>query len=317
MPTVLIIVIAALIVALFLFGVLPTFIASRRIYMYHFYREKPEKWARVCSWTENKEQVLMYEKGLQWGAENAGYKKDVHIVNREGMNLYGEYFDFGFDRAVIIHQGRTEACMYSYFFAPPYQKAGYNVLVIDPRAHGLSDGKHNTLGNKESGDLLEWAAMLHDKMNVKSIMVHGVCIGSAAAMYALTSPDCPDYITGLVAEGMYADFYDSFKNHIIELKHPTFPVLQECDLLAKRYAGIRMKYGPKCVMGKYMKILLMLHSNQDPYSLPEKALKLFDMCPSDKKRFKMFPTGQHSHLRAVYEKEYDDEIIEFLKEYDK
>ena len=147
--------------------------------------------------------------------------------------------------------------------------------------------------------------------------MHGVCIGSAAALYALTKPECPDYITALVAEGMYEDFYDSFKNHIIELKHPTFPVLQECDLWAKHYAGIPMKYGPKCVIGKYNKPLLMLHSNLDPYSLPDKALKLFDMCPSDKKVFKMFPTGQHSHLRAVYEKEYDDEIVGFLEKYDK
>ena len=320
MPTTAIIILVVVGV-LVVFGVLVplilTLIMSNRIYKIHFYRENTDKWGRVCSWDQNKEQVKMYELGLKWGAENENFRKDVHIVNREGMNLYGEYFDFGYDKAVFIHQGRTEACKYSYFFAPPYQKAGYNVLVIDTRAHGLSDGKHNTLGNKESGDILEWAKFLHDEYKVKKIIMHGVCIGSAAAMYALTDPACPDYMVGLVAEGMYEDFYDSFKNHIIELKHPTFPVLQECNLWAKHYAGIPMKYGPKYVMGKYNKILLMLHSNQDPYSLPEKALKLFDKCPSDKKVFKMFPTGQHSHLRAVYETEYDEAIIKFLEKYDK
>ncbi|MBP5177420.1 MAG: alpha/beta fold hydrolase [Clostridia bacterium] len=318
MPTFVIIIIIAA-GALALLGViLPlilTIFISRKIYLYHFFRDDPQKWGRVCSWEQNKEQVEMYEKGLEWFEANKQFKKDVHIVNREGMDLYGEYFDFGHDKAVLIHQGRTEACRYSYFFAPPYQKAGFNVLVIDPRAHGLSDGKYNTLGNKESGDIVEWCAFLHDEMAIKKIVLHGICIGSAAALYALTKDDCPDYIRGLVAEGMYADFYDSFKNHIIELKHPTFPVLQECDLWAKKYAGIPMKYGPKCVIVMYDKPLLMLHSAMDPYSLPDKAVKLFESCPSKSKRFKMFPTGQHSHLRAVYEKEYDEEIVSFLEEY--
>ena len=306
--------------ALVFLGLIPyliiMLIMSNIIYKHHFYRDSPEKWGRVCSWSENEEQVKMYEIGLAWGAENEKFKNDVHIVSADGLNLYGEYFDFGFDKAVIIHQGRTEACMYSYFFAPPYKKAGYNVLVIDPRAHGLSDGKFNTLGYKESGDLIKWAKFIHDKFDLKSIILHGICIGSAASVYALTDEKCPDYVTGLVAEGMYADFYDSFKNHIIELKHPTFPVLQLCDMWAERYTGQAMKYGPKCVIEKYKKPLLMLHSNEDPYSLPEKAKKLFDDCPSDKKVFKMFPRGQHSHLRAVFPEEYDKEIINFLEKYD-
>ncbi|MBO4572586.1 MAG: alpha/beta hydrolase [Clostridia bacterium] len=290
-----------------------TLLIARKIYLYHFRRESKEKWARECSWNENKEQVDMYENGLKWGEENKAFLKDVHIAH-DGLNLNGQFFDFGYDKTVFIHQGRTEACKYSYFFARPYAESGYNVLVIDPRAHGLSDGKFNTLGYKESGDILAWAKYLHDEFSQDHIIMHGVCIGAAAALYALTDAACPDYMEGLVVEGMYENFYDSFKNHIIELKHPTFPVLQECNMLTHLYTGFSMKFGPKDVIGKYEKPLLMLHSNTDPYSLPEKALKLFEACPSKHKKFRMFPKGQHSHLRAVFENEYDDEIKAFLKE---
>ena len=61
-------------------------------------------------------------------------KKDVHIVN-EGFNLYGEYFDLGFDRAVIIVPGRMESLLYSYYFARPYQEKGFNVFVFDQRVY--------------------------------------------------------------------------------------------------------------------------------------------------------------------------------------
>ena len=312
------IIILSVVGAVILFGVIVplvfTLILSNKIYLHHFRRDSPEKWTRVCSWTQNEEQVKMYEIGLKWGEDNEKFIKNVHVEN-DGFNLFGQFFDFGFDNAVIIHQGRTEACKYSYFFGEPYKKAGFNVLVIDPRAHGFSDGKYNSIGKYESKDLLKWAEYLHYLLGMKKIVIHGVCIGSAAGAYALTSQRCPDYVVGMVAEGMYADFYDSFKNHIIELKHPTFPVLQECNMWTHFYVGFSMKYGPKKVMPKFDKPLLMLHSNTDPYSLPDKAVKLFDSCPSKSKRFKMFPSGQHSHLRAVYPEEYDEEIIRFLKDF--
>ena len=58
----------------------------------------------------------MYRLGSEWAEKNAEYKNEVHIVNN-GLNLYGEYYDLGYERAVMVLSGRTESLRYGYYFA--------------------------------------------------------------------------------------------------------------------------------------------------------------------------------------------------------
>ena len=177
----------------------PPFFTARKKYYELLVRTSKDKWIRHCSWPEDEEQSEMYRRGEKWAEQYAGNKVDVDCYS-EKLHLFGEYFDFGADRAVIIIPGRMEACGYSYYFSEPYRAAGYNVLVIDNRAHGLSDGKYNSLGKHEHKDVLEWAKLLHDTFGVKSVLLHGVCIGSSTAAYALADKNCPDYVVGMVAD---------------------------------------------------------------------------------------------------------------------
>ena len=121
---------------------------AKKVYQNILVRTDENKWRRANSYPPNPEHTHMFELGMQWGRENAAHMRPVEIEN-EGLKLAGEYFDFGAERCVIIFPGRTETLYYSYYFAEPYVAAGCNVLVVDPRAHGLSDGKYNCCGTKE------------------------------------------------------------------------------------------------------------------------------------------------------------------------
>jgi hypothetical protein len=157
---------------LLLSGIACFFILGHILYVMHLKRTRPDKWTRECSSPEP-EQLKMYNEGLEWSNKYAESKKDLHIVN-EGLNLYGEYYDFGYDKALIFIAGRTEGLRYGYYFSKPYPECGFNVLTIDPRAHGESDGKFNTLGYEEHKDIIAWAKLLHDEYSVKSIILHGI-----------------------------------------------------------------------------------------------------------------------------------------------
>ena len=145
-----------------LFWISSYFIIAFIVYWKTLVRTSPEKWTRECSIKDDDEQVSMYKQAELWLTSCIDKKSEVDIVN-DGFHLYGEYIDFGFDKAVIIIAGRTEGCKYSYYFAEPYYRAGYNILAIDNRAHGLSDGKYNCLGLKEYSDIIAWGEYLHDK----------------------------------------------------------------------------------------------------------------------------------------------------------
>ena len=287
-------------------------VASKCVYDATLRRKKKDKWSREPEDLEGNS-LKMYAEGKAWQKTVADAKRDVHIVN-DGLNLYGEYYDLGYDRCVIILSGRTESLTYGYYFAQPYAKAGWNILVLDPRAHGMSDGEFNTVGFEESRDALAWARHIHDEFGVASIVFHGICIGGAGGIFAMTHDDCPDYIDGIVIDGTFTNFGESMKNHLIERKKPIFILYDLINMWMKHYTGHSMDYGPIDVIEKMSKPMLMLYSREDLYSLPEYSQRLFERAGSEKKRLVWFEHGAHSMLRVTDPERYDTAITEFLSE---
>lgn len=293
--------------------ILSWLIISYIIYTMHLKRRGRHRWTRECS-SDDPRQHIMYDEGVQWSEKHKDKKQDLHIVN-DGLNLYGEYYDMGYDRTVIMLSGRTEGLRYCYYFAQPYSDSGFNVLTIDQRAHGESDGEFNTVGFEEHKDALAWAEYLHTNFGVKKIIMHGICIGGSTGLFAQVSEDCPDYIDGLVVEGMHPNFCESFKNHMIELDKSVNPVIHFVDMWMRLFTGHSMKYGPINCIDKMKKPLLMLHSREDKYSTPEYAQLLFDKCNSDRKRIVYFDRGDHSMIRIVDKEKYDNAIKEFINDF--
>ncbi len=288
-------------------------VASKIVYDSTLRRETPDKWGSGPSAPDDPLLMKMDGIGQEWLAAHEACKREVHIQN-DGLKLYGEYFDLGYDRAVMILSGRTESRRYGYFFAAPYEAARCNILVVDPRAHGMSDGEFNTVGFEESRDALVWARFLHDEWGVKSVLYHGICIGAAGAVLAATSEDCPDYVCGVVAEGMFPNFGESMKNHLIERKKPVKTFYPFINMWMKHYTGHSMSYGPIDVIHGLRVPLLMLHSREDTYSLPVHAKKLYEQAGSDVKRLVWFEHGRHSMLRITDPALYDGTIAAFVAE---
>lgn len=305
---------AVLLLAGVIFMVSYTYPIAKRVYIDQLVRTSEEKWGRNCSFPDDAEQVRMWDEGVQWMEINRHRITELQIEN-DGLRLFGQYFDFGADRCVIILPGRCESLVYSYYFAPPYEKAGFNVLVIDSRCHGKSDGKYNTIGVKESGDVLAWAKLVHEQFGNREIYFHGICIGTSSGLFALQAGRCPDYLRGLVTEGCYVSFPETFKRHMMALKRPVFPVLQFAMLQIYLHTGTNVykdkpitairRIRPDCRV-------LFLYGEKDVFSIPEKSRKLFAACASEDKKLVWFDRGGHSHLRINNTEQYDRAIIEFF-----
>ncbi len=300
----------------FVFGLLPFLIMGAVLWCKLLVRTSKKKWGRECSIPDDEEYRRMFDIGIAWDAQYAACKRPVEIKSGR-FRLVGEYFDFGSRRAVILIAGRMESLLYSYFFAEPYRAAGYNVLVIDNRAHGESDGILSSLGCREYKDILNWAKLLHDSLGNDTVFLHGICIGCSTALYTLTSRNCPDYLCGMAAEGMYRTFAVSLTKHFEERNKPMFPLGYITMFYLRLFAGANvLTDGPYKRILKLHKPLLMLHSREDPYSIPQYAQELYDSCPSKQKRLVWFPHGGHSRLRIVDTEGYDAAIRAFLNDMD-
>lgn len=306
-------VIVGIIGAALLLYVLPMLFLAHLLFSILLVRTKPSKWSRNCSW-DDEEQKRMFAIGEEWGATHEQYHRQVSIVS-DKYKLVGEYFDFGYDKAVIIVPGRMETCVYSYYFAKPYEETGYNVLAIDNRSHGLSQGRYNTVGMKEYEDIINWASFLHDSCGIKKIMFHGICIGSATVLNAFTFVQPPEYYQGLVADGMYLHFGSMLEKRIKERHHNPHPMTEIVMSMIKCVSGKNpAKNGPIHNIDKMKKPMLFLYSKKDVYSDPVEVQSLYDKCGGDK-QIVWFDEGIHSHIRINDTEKYDNTIKSFISDY--
>lgn len=309
-----VIILAVLLLGGLVFMLIYTLPIAKRVYKEQLVRTSPDKWGRSCSFPDDAEQVQMWNDGIAWMEANKEKITEVEIEN-DGFHLVGQYFDFGAKRCVLILPGRCESLVYSYYFAPPYEKAGFNVLVIDTRCHGMSGGTYNTIGVQESKDVLAWAKLLHDRFGNEEIYFHGICIGTASGLFALSAPNCPAYLKGLVTEGCYISFSETFKRHMMALNRPLFPVLQLVMREIYRHTGTNVyKSKPISAIRKIRPDcrILFLYGEKDIFSIPKKSRKLYAACVSQDKKLVWFEKGGHSHLRINNTEKYDQAIIDFF-----
>ena len=296
-----------------IFSIFFTFYVAKQVYYHTLVKRTPEEWGRVCSAPENEEQVKMWEEGLKWGKANKEYIKEVSITSEDGLKLVGEFIDFGHKQTAIILSGRCECLWYGYYYALPYQKAGYNILVIDARAHGNSEGKYATAGILESKDTVLWMKHLHEKYHQEAFALHCICVGGSTGLMAAKTEFGKQYVKKIVLDGAYISFKESYKRHYIAKGHALFPVYYQVWHWFKHYTHCDPnESAPINFINEVKAPILFIHSKKDIFSLPEKAELLMETFKGEK-QIKWFNEGSHSHVRINNVKEYDETIIGFVK----
>jgi alpha-beta hydrolase superfamily lysophospholipase len=264
----------------------------------------------------------MFREGISWSEKYNEKKEQLHIVS-DGLNLYGEYINFGFDKCAIIMQGRGESLLYSYYFADVYAKNEHNILVVDVRSHGLSDGKYQTGGIKESDDLILWIKLINDRFNIADFTIHGICIGGATAIftYCKLKNKGNSLLKRIVTDGLYINYYELYKAHFKVLKAPVPSRIADYSIYAVFFLiFILAKVRPfKETPIKYMKDIdipiLFIWSAMDKFCIKTYSEELFKKCASEHKEICFFPKGRHSHVRASQKDEYDQVIAKFLQKH--
>ena len=286
-------------------------VLSGIIYFKILVRTSKTKWPRGCSDPNDALTAAMYAEGMSWAEAHAAEKREVTVKSGR-LTLCGEYFDFGADRSVILLPGRTETLQFGYYFGELYRRAGMNVLVIDPRAHGLSDGRVNSVGFREYRDVLAWGAFLHNTCGQKSIFLHGLCIGAETAIFTLAYKKCPAYFAGAALEGIFVNFCEMTSNHFRDFGHRPFPLVYYVMVwILLCSGGWAVTDGPAKRIGRVKAPVLFLHSREDVFSKPEKSQKVFDNCLCTH-RLVWFDRGRHSRLRITDTAKYDAAVLDFL-----
>ena len=276
-------------------------------------RGKSGTWGREhCSEPGCEALETMWVRGIAWKNKNTSFIKELSITSKDGLKLVAEWFDYGFDRTVIILPGRRETLIYSYYYANPYKESGVNVLVIDQRAHGLSEGKYSTGGIREAEDVSLWMEYMHNEHNQKYVYLHGICVGTCVAIMVSTKYKT-DYLKAVILDSAFISYKEIYKNHYLESGHKLFPVYYQIWFWFKFFTKCNINdSNPEMYMPKFDLPVLFIWGTKDVYCLPEKSKILYEKCASNQKEIEWFEGAEHSRVRLSNEEHYDGLVSDFL-----
>lgn len=132
--------------------------------------------------------------------------EDVYTTSFDGLKLHGRYYHVQDDAPVNIgfHGYRATALRDFCVGANESLKRGHNLLLIDQRGQGKSEGHTITMGVKEHKDVLSWVEYINSRFGTDTkIVLYGVSMGAASVVMS-TALDLPENVKGVIADCPYS-----------------------------------------------------------------------------------------------------------------
>lgn len=129
------------------------------------------------------------------------YEK-IEIHSFDGTRLYGRYFHNQDGAPIQIHFHGYKSTAILDFCGGNHlaRKIGHNVLLIDQRSHGKSEGRTITFGIKERRDCLCWIDYARNRFGTDiPIILVGLSMGAATVLMA-ADLNLPDNVKGIIAD---------------------------------------------------------------------------------------------------------------------
>lgn len=238
----------------------------------------------------------------------------VTITTFDGLRLSGRYYHVADGAPLdICFHGYRSCCLTDFSGGAKLSLSmGHNLLLVDQRAHGRSQGSTISFGIKERQDLLCWVEYAVERFgkDVK-ILLHGISMGAATVLMASELP-LPDNVKGILADCPYASPMDIILH--VGRNHPIPPWLMKPFVIlgAKIFGGFDVRETDAYRAVKNAKVpILILHGESDTF-VPCEMSNLVLHNPQLVKRF-TFPGADHGISYLVDTPRYERLVREFAE----
>ena len=240
--------------------------------------------------------------------------EDLYINSFDNLKLHALFINNNTNKTIIcVHGYKAKDGLYDFGMSASFLNSlGYNLLFVDNRAHGLSQGKYIGFGVLDSIDVNSWVDYLVTNMNQETIILYGMSMGAATVMNAQNNK-----VKAIIADCGFASGYDEVVYQIKKMYHlPSFPLVPISNILLKLLAkySLKDKEAYKSIKN-YHNNLLIIHGDKDHFVPTRDAYKIFDNATCHKKML-IVPGASHAKSYLKDTELYEQTIKEFLDEID-
>lgn len=252
---------------------------------------------------------------IQWIKEaRALPHTEVSICSFDGLKLSGSYYEFkkGAPINILFHGYRGSAEQDLSGGVYRCQRLGHNVLIVDHRAAGKSEGRVVTFGINESRDAVAWAHFAVKNIDPDApILLGGISMGAATVMMA-AAMDLPANVVGVVADCGYTSAKKIIKKVICEMHLPADLLYPFVRLGARLFGGFDPDAdSPIASMPNCRIPVIFFHGDTDAFVPQSMSEENFAACAAPK-RLVITPGAGHGLCFPVDTDTYVREIEAFF-----
>lgn len=219
----------------------------------------------------------------------------------------------GHNGTIVFLHGYGDSRNQSLQAAPFLLAAAYDVLALDFRAHGDSEGSHTTVGLDEAADVRAAIGYLRSRgdVDLSRLALMGWSMGAATAINA--APEIPE-IRAVVSDSAFATLTNVASNSITAFTGlPRFPYGPLSVLFAGWIVGRDVGDNrPVDAIGRGPPVLLIQGGSDDIAHPDDDGRALAAAAPQGSALW-VVPGAKHVQARDVAPAEYEERVLGFLE----
>ncbi len=265
-----------------------------------------------------------YERGRAWCTEQT--MQDWYIHSRDGLRLHASFLPVEDPKRIVLlsHGYRGTKFGSVAHMAEYFHENHSDILFIDQRCCGESEGTYITFGAKEQYDVLDWIACLERKINDQRgakdrlpIFLYGQSMGATTALLAAGHP-LPKEVRGIIADCGFHSMKQQLRDIASGWFHLHYigALLLRTDLFCHLVGHFHMKDTDTTeALKKNTRPVLFFHGEEDTYVWPENTVRNFELCRAPKELV-LVPETRHLCCSYAAPELYKEKLDQFFEMYD-
>ncbi len=203
----------------------------------------------------------------------------IKIQNREKLQLVGHFFDNNSEKTVVILHGYGGTYLEMQPYCKFFKDKNFNVLAVDNRAHGDSEGKCIGFGWYDRLDVLDWIEELNKKNPNHKIVLFGVSMGATAVCCA-SGEKLPKNVFAIVSDCAFANGEKQIKQVMAKNFKIGKLFLRHFKSYLKRVYSFDLSLIDACKQVKATSVpILFIHGQADDFVPVQNLYDLYNATP--------------------------------------
>ncbi|EOU1109770.1 TPA: alpha/beta hydrolase [Clostridium perfringens] len=251
---------------------------------------------------------------------NSASKEDITLKSFDGLNLTSTLImnENPTNKFIILVHGVSICYVGSLKYFDIFYKNGFNVLIVNQRRHGKSEGKYSTYGFYEKYDVNMWIEYLKSRFGNDIILgLHGESMGAGTVMETIPLNDSIKFV---IEDCGYSNFHEligfqithAYKNRLV--RKILRPSLIFANFFMKTKAKFSMKkIVPIDIVASTSLPMMFIHGKEDYFVPWYMSVDLYNAKTKGYKKLYLVEGAKHAEALEVNKILYEKKIMTFIE----